>query len=1359
MAGSKTESKSQIACNFSVKIAVTALHNVALEKAEAIGDGGIYTIQNTAIDGSGKDSKYYGAGSHIIAAIPKEAKGLDKNKITKSKALACIQEYISWFVGPDLKGSINEKDLIPLEDEDSGKIEDTSAKKKDIEKSRNSAEGSDKVSTASKEKYKESKILIPSFSQFLLNEDIILSEDDPKSDSNSNKNSSSDKDSKTESEESSAGYFIAYQLEEKPGEKGKPLKDALKKFSSLVGDFFKGIGIKFGSWKSNNSGEVHTIGDVTNKLADIFGKIDKNEFLNNYNENVKKTFQSDAQSQIIQSNIILKHLKKQLSNQDKAKIKSTELSLCTKVNKKDKSYKLFNKGSIAKCITSSIKGIVKKFKNNIDPKDIILVNNYSDNEENSSTERKAGEVNSSLINNYNTTEYLTEAITLTPDEANKKLKELIADLPKEWEASSVVSSTENIIKLLQKAGIDEARWFNDLQKAGKHSFLIKVKSQEQNESKTLNNKLLNVLFEKILDKDDSQLDRIKNIFDKFILGYKDKLQGEELKTDQIDALKGRVSDKPTTESITNNTYNFMQNLYEDYSLIETRLLLEGHCPEWKELVDVVKSLDPEIFNTKPKKDKKTKKRGPDAAEKLRAAYEKHLKAAKNDKRYKDSEYTQKIDTGSENWINKTIIGHLHPDENNKVTNDGLMSRFEEAFKGKNRETSDERPEIYAIAQALKDVKKEYPDTEPPKSEEPPEKPKPPKPTPLPPEIEEFEYKFFDYDPENPDDEEPNELKSGKVEKGGSITPPKSPEHEDFEFIGWKPDNFDDIQGPITYVSQYAKVKPATFPVTFFDWKFEDGEPVEISEIDTQWVEKGKSATAPADPDHTDYGWKFIGWNTKFDNITEPTNVTAEYQNLIKIQPKVPKDPKNPEDTENLGEPFEYNPEKPLIEQLPELPEKEGYKPDGWDPDPTDFDPNSVDNPKDPVIITGKYKQNEEETPKSQYVYYVIADENGLLEDHKLPIKFFNIDSKNPQDRDKWEPIGDDEYTDIEKVKYPDLSSIKDSNDKEASSWSIPQKELKNSYSKLQEDPKYVYTDKSTNKKYLAITPIYLDTYHITFINTDPDKPEDQSLWTEFEAAKVDVNGNETVNIPFDKIKDGSVKYPKQKVKSTNKDKPWAGNDDVALGWSPTLQELASMTEEDLKKLQDQSEELSFKTSDNKPSIIIKPIFKGNSFNIKIINTDPEDPDNTKSQKDICTIKVIDGLFKVDDLKARAKTITDKDTSANYLQAAKSNEEAFKAVDNIAAMDDKSKPYKLLGWTTDKNSSDKPSFEKVEIQDVVNQVLSSGEQPDEDITLKPVWSNSIKAKHTDIDYYIIPMKGLTNSKKQYDKKTGRTVEQK
>ena len=68
--------------------------------------------------------------------------------------------------------------------------------------------------------------------------------------------------------------------------------------------------------------------------------------------------------------------------------------------------------------------------------------------------------------------------------------------------------------------------------------------------------------------------------------------------------------------------------------------------------------------------------------------------------------------------------------------------------------------------------------------------------------------------------------------------------------------------------------PAVFTVTFVDGLG--------NTLDTQTVESGKAATAPADP--TRKGYTFDGWDTDFSNVTSDLTVTAKWKKNEQSKP-------------------------------------------------------------------------------------------------------------------------------------------------------------------------------------------------------------------------------------------------------------------------------------------------------------------------------------------------------------------------------------------------------------------------------------------------------------------------------------------
>lgn len=106
------------------------------------------------------------------------------------------------------------------------------------------------------------------------------------------------------------------------------------------------------------------------------------------------------------------------------------------------------------------------------------------------------------------------------------------------------------------------------------------------------------------------------------------------------------------------------------------------------------------------------------------------------------------------------------------------------------------------------------------------------------------------------------IKSETVEHGGSATEPGDPAREGYTFDGWDKE-FDNITGDLTVTAQYTI---NSYTVTFVDY---DG-----TTLDTQTVEYGSDATAPAAP--TREGYTFTGWDMSFSDVSSDLTITAQY---------------------------------------------------------------------------------------------------------------------------------------------------------------------------------------------------------------------------------------------------------------------------------------------------------------------------------------------------------------------------------------------------------------------------------------------------------------------------------------------------
>ena len=124
----------------------------------------------------------------------------------------------------------------------------------------------------------------------------------------------------------------------------------------------------------------------------------------------------------------------------------------------------------------------------------------------------------------------------------------------------------------------------------------------------------------------------------------------------------------------------------------------------------------------------------------------------------------------------------------------------------------------------------------------------------------FTVTFMDYDHRI--------LKEENVKKGGNATAPAAPTRDGYTFVGWNR-SYTNVTADIVVYALYEEneSEAVTYTVKFVDY---DG-----SVIDTQIVEEGENAVAPADPIRE--GYTFVGWDTDFTNVTSDLVVTAMYE--------------------------------------------------------------------------------------------------------------------------------------------------------------------------------------------------------------------------------------------------------------------------------------------------------------------------------------------------------------------------------------------------------------------------------------------------------------------------------------------------
>ena len=120
------------------------------------------------------------------------------------------------------------------------------------------------------------------------------------------------------------------------------------------------------------------------------------------------------------------------------------------------------------------------------------------------------------------------------------------------------------------------------------------------------------------------------------------------------------------------------------------------------------------------------------------------------------------------------------------------------------------------------------------------------------------------------DAEGNVISEQEVLPGAEPEWPEAPEVEDHDFVKWEA-SVNECTGDVTYVPVY-EAKPV-YVVTFVDY--------DRTFIESQIVVEGKGAVAPKNPVRP--GYRFMGWDTDFSEITKTTTVTATYREIEPMQ--------------------------------------------------------------------------------------------------------------------------------------------------------------------------------------------------------------------------------------------------------------------------------------------------------------------------------------------------------------------------------------------------------------------------------------------------------------------------------------------
>ena len=112
------------------------------------------------------------------------------------------------------------------------------------------------------------------------------------------------------------------------------------------------------------------------------------------------------------------------------------------------------------------------------------------------------------------------------------------------------------------------------------------------------------------------------------------------------------------------------------------------------------------------------------------------------------------------------------------------------------------------------------------------------------------------------DREGNTLKTEQVKYGEDATAPKAPTEEGYRYIGWDKD-YTKVEEDLVVQAKYVK----TWKVNFYDQ-----EKKQLGE--TQLIDDQGKAIAPKTKEVT--GYTFTGWDQTFDKVTSDLNIYAKY---------------------------------------------------------------------------------------------------------------------------------------------------------------------------------------------------------------------------------------------------------------------------------------------------------------------------------------------------------------------------------------------------------------------------------------------------------------------------------------------------
>lgn len=389
--------------DLSVPSIIAALHQKAIGSAEKKAKD--IRIANSAIESDGKTAKLNSAGQHIISVLSTNEKD---GVVKKQDALVALQEYVTWFVGPDLGKKVTDKVILPLGNGEEGEQQSSDEDNEgETEEEKNADEAAsvdndspDNEETKDNEEAEtiSDSIHVKSFGEFLVencglkflledgpDDDDAPSEDDEEGEEAEKKSaeekeraesSGQSSDEKEDPKNPSAkGWYIAYNLKVQ-GLKETALKDAMKQFAT---SFFDNLTIT--SSGLFGSGKQFTGKDIRKGIHKLM-HVDHKELATKVGDYIAKKFPNLTSSKVEarDKNTLLKEIsgKGSLTPDQKEAISSAQYSLAIKIEEKDPKKPFLNTSKIADVIRKCLGFFRIGKKAQVTKDSIIHIENYTE---------------------------------------------------------------------------------------------------------------------------------------------------------------------------------------------------------------------------------------------------------------------------------------------------------------------------------------------------------------------------------------------------------------------------------------------------------------------------------------------------------------------------------------------------------------------------------------------------------------------------------------------------------------------------------------------------------------------------------------------------------------------------------------------------------------------------------------------------------------------------------------------------------------------------------------------------------------------------------------------------------------------